>query len=316
MSIKISILYIFPRRLLFELMKDMRCSIFFKGFKLLLFILFLTSSFSLKAETKPRWVTKGVKELNKQRTNTTYSFQIVHLQDERKSPFEYDVYTALETYVDSTYHISGRAVKINPVESEEGEINTYVINFEKEEGPVEIYARLVDSFKQFEDFPSGAFDYNIWQLFAISEPNVYPEYDDFIIKNKYPLTAMAMSIIPGLGQIYKGQKAKGYVIMGAEVFFVGSIIYATTQMHRYNRLAYQHPDVFDSYQSKRDSYKAWRTFSFITGGGLYVYNLLDAALSKGARYIQIKRKNQPSVQLSFYPSYILDSPALTVGFNF
>lgn len=283
---------------------------------LILFIFSLASGMSLNAETKPRWVTKGAEELNKQRTNDTYSFHVFHLQDERKSAYEYDAYGALKSYVASTYSVPENEVTIDELETADGEVSIYIAGFVSNGQPEVIYAKLVDSFKKFEDYPDGSSDYNVWQLFAISEPDVYPDFDEFIIKDKYSMAPLGMSIIPGLGQIYKGQKAKGYTLLGVEAAMVASIIFATTQANHWNNLAYKHPEVFDSYQSKADSFRAWRTFCFIAGGGLYVYNLLDAALSKGARYIQIKRKNEPAVQVSLFPSVTLDSPGFTIGLRF
>lgn len=294
----------------------MRKSLIARWLTFILLIITFAPTMVLKAETKPRWVSKGVKELNKQRSNDTYSFHVFFQRDQRESRYEYDDYSALRNYIESTYQVPADDVAITRVEANEGEENNYVVSFIKDNQPIEVYAKLVDMYKHFEDFPNGAFEYDIWQLFAISEPNVYPDYDEFILKDKYSIAPLGMSLIPGLGQIYKGQKTKGYVIMGTEAFMIASIVGATIGANKYNRLAYKHPEVFDSYQSKADSYRAWRTFSIIVGGGLYVYNLFDAALSKGARYVEIKRKNSPTAKLSFYPSYVLDTPGVTIGLNF
>lgn len=273
------------------------------------------SSYSIKAETTPRWVSKGVDELNKERSNQSYSFQVFHLQDEKKTNFDFNPLSPLTDYVCKKFDVPEENLEIVEEGSGSG-FPTYMISFNQKGKPTVVYARVVDYFNKFDDYPDGSTNYNIWQLYAISDPDVLPEFDEFVKKDRYNGTPLAMSIIPGLGQIYKGQKAKGYSILGVEAAMVASIIYSTTQVHKWNNQASKHPEFYDNYRSKATTFKQWRAFCLVAGGGLYVYNLLDAALSKGARYIQIKRKSEHSGQIMVMPFFTTESAGVGMAIRF
>lgn len=274
-------------------------------------------SFNANAEPTPRWVKKGVKELNQKRTNDSYSFHIFHHEDVDRNRFEVDNFKSLLEYVDSVYDVDQSQIFVDSIPANGSLPTTYEVSFNKDGKENTVYAQLVDHYSKFEDYPNGEYDYNLYQLYAISEEGVNkPDFDKFALSRNYGAKPVLMSIIPGLGQIYKGQQAKGYAILGVEAAMVASIIYATTQVNKWNNLAYQNQGVFDYYQSKADTFRQWRAFCYIAGGALYIYNLLDAALYKGARYVEIERNNQPNAEMTFVPSFSPEFLGLNININF
>lgn len=290
-----------------------------KNKKFFIFIIFIISFFSpvfLNAEPTPRWVKKGVKELDKKRSNDSYSFHIFHQSKENKYNFEIDHFKPLIDYVDSEYHVSNPELIVDSIPSNGTLPTTYMITFEKDGKENTVYARKVDGYQKFEDYPDGSFDYKSYQLYAISNPGVTtPSFDQFVLTRKYGIKPVFMSIIPGLGQIYKGEAAKGYSFLGVEAAMVVSIIYSSDRVHHWIKQAKQNPEFYDSYDSKAKSFRDWRMFCFIAGGGLYIYNLLDAAIAKGARYVEVKRNKAPDMQVSFVPVFSPEMLGLGININ-
>ena len=276
----------------------------------------LLLSFNSFAEPTPRWVKKGVKELNKKRSNDSYSFHIFHQYDADQRVFEWNKFKPLIDYVDSTYNVSAADLSVDSIPANGSLPTTYMVSFDKDGRQQTVYARLVDQYMKFSDYADNYFEYNLYQLYAISDPTTsFPDFDKFSLKRKYGAKPILMSIIPGLGQIYKGETAKGYSFMGIEAAMIASIIYSTNRVHHWVGLANKHPEFYDSYQSKAKTFRQWRMFCYIAGGGLYVYNLFDAAFAKGARYVEVKRNKAPNAQISFSPVFSPDLLGFGVNFN-
>lgn len=281
----------------------------------LLFCLLFTAT--MYAEITPRWVTKGANELDKMRSNRTYRFQVFHTYDADKKTMEVNRYRPLLDYVLATYGGSKADVDLEIRPSADGKTPaTCIITFVRNGQPAVVYAQMVDDFVKFEDYANGSFEYNLYQLYAISEPNVEPRFDSFEVTRRYDGVPAAMSLVPGLGQIYKGQKAKGYSFLGTEIALAGSIVFATTQMHKNDDLANKNPGVADSYQSKVTTFRQFRTFCAVAGAGLYVYNVFDALFVKGARRVTVKRKDAPNLELSFEPTAAPDMTGVGIKLKF
>lgn len=279
----------------------------------------LLCSVGAMAEPTPRWVRKGVKELNAKRLNDSYSFHIFHETDNNDAVFELDRFRPLLAYIDSVYGVKKTAITVDSIPAEGALPTTYQIHFIKDGQPETVYVRRVDEFSKFDTDMGGFDEYHFYQLYAISEPGVRePQFDRFTVTRRYNGNPVAMSLIPGLGQIYKGEPGKGYTFLGIEAAMVASIVYATTQVNANVRYAHEHPNFYDNYQSKAKTFRQWRLFCYITGGALYAYNLFDAAFAKGARYVKISRPNAaPQMQLSVVPfvSSNIYTQSYGLGFN-
>lgn len=282
------------------------------------FITFLITLFALPvgAEPTPRWVKKGVAELNRRRTNDSYSFHIFHQEDINHRFYQFDRFAPLLEYIDSEYNVDRSMLRVDSIPANGDLPVSYMVTFEKDGIPTAVYARLVDKYQKFEDYADNTSEYNFYQLYAISNPGyVNPDFDKFTLKKKYGIKPLFMSVIPGLGQIYKGESAKGYTILGIEAAMIASTIYATTQVHKWNGLANENPTFYDSYQSKASTFRQWRAFCLIAGGALYVYNLLDAALANGARYVDIQKNNSSVAQIAFTPYVSINRPMTGIDYG-
>lgn len=285
---------------------------------IVLALLCLLVSYAVSAEPTPRWVTKGVDELNKARSNDTYQFRIFHSYDPDEKVVELNRYKPLLDYVCSSYGVPRQDLNMEVLQTDEdGQSPVYVLSFMKNGKTSEVYAKLVDDFLKFDDYADGSFEHNLYQLYAISELNVIPRFDEFKLSEKYNGIPVALSVVPGLGQIYKGRKAKGYAIMGSEALLVTGVVVSAFSINKYERLAGEHPEFAPSYDSKAQSFRNFGTICAISGVGLYVYNLLDATFSKGVRYVKVKPGSASSgVELSFEPMLSYEAAGLGVKLKF
>ena len=285
-----------------------------KPFKIHLFILFcfLAAVSANAAEPTPRWVKKGVKELNKERSNDSYKFYVSQMLYPNAKVVANDRFRSLLHYVDTTYGVSPMVMSLDSIVTE-NEPTTYVVSYYKRGKPMSVYAQLVDEYGRFEDYADNTFAYNHYQLYALSEPNVVPRFDDFSLVKKYNAKAMMMSIVPGLGQIYKGQKVKGSLFLASEIVLISGIIYSSAEVLHYKKLQDDDPWNTKSYKSNIRTFKALRTFCVVSAAGLYVYNIFDAAFMTGVRYVKVERKKSADMEMTFTP---LMSPDMAgVGMN-
>lgn len=116
-----------------------------------------------------------------------------------------------------------------------------------------------------------------------------PVFDRTYLTTSYGATPIALSIIPGLGQWYKGNKAKGISMFGAEAAAVAGIIVCENQKASYIKKAKEQPKFAKEYGSKADQWDTGRNICIGVAAGIWVYNIVDAAVAKGARHVVVKR---------------------------
>ena len=299
---------------------------------LLLFILF-SVSFSVEAQDKPRWAQKNVSSLDKERTNDTYKFIKFETFGGDLDQLRKERLDTLVQYFADTYNLNAASAAItnlsgepqfqsipNDEEGDDRIQRKYLITFSS---PVskKFYAELVDEYVSLEKNVDMTFDNTLYQLYAVSSSDncVEPQFDDFKLTRKYNTKALAMSIVPGLGQIYKGQNTKGYCIMGAEVVFIGAANVCENKRSKHIKNMNNHPEVEDSYYGKAKSWRTMRNIAIGCAGIVYVYNLFDAALSKGARQVLVSKPSGTSLALA--PSVVYDpmtdiAPAVSLSITF
>ena len=251
-------------------------------------------------ESKPRWVQKGVNSLNKNAgedysfmTFTTSGIDVNKLKAERLEP--------LLEQLGSQYGVSPERMSVDTLAVGVNGRTTYRISFPSDDGYSEVYAQQVDEWSRYNDDIDN-WTFEMKQLYAVSDRNSAPDFDEFELTAKYGAAPAFMSLIPGLGQIHKGQPGKGYAILGTEVALVGISIAGAVSAGYYNRLANENPQGYDSYQSRADSFRQMRNVGLIAGGALYLYNIIDAAVAKGARRVVVETPGKHNAEIAFVPA--------------
>lgn len=254
---------------------------------------------SLSAQTmRPRWVQKGTASLNRERTNDSYTFQALGTEEDNVTFFETGGWQPLKDYVVGKYGVDSGSVQLDSLDC--NGTMTYRLRFPSVGGGVSIvYAQPVDSWSRLSD-RIDSWSYERHRLYAVSEADAVPQFDTYTLTEKYGAKPVLMSIIPGLGQIYKGQKGKGYALLGTEAVFVGGIVYGELQRARYMRLGRSEGDTA-GYESKAATFGQLRNVCIAAAGALYIYNLIDAGVSKGARRVVVKGAQKSEAEMSFAP---------------
>lgn len=134
-----------------------------------------------------------------------------------------------------------------------------------------------------------------------------PVFDRIYLTTSYGAEPVAMSVIPGLGQWYKGSTVKGISMFAAEAVAVAGIVFCDNQKASYIKKAKEQPKFVKEYSAKADNWETGRNVFIGVAAGIWVYNLVDAAVAKGARRVVIKRADGSGFSMA--PFAMLDGGA-------
>lgn len=288
----------------------------------------LLTGVAMQAQDKPRWAIRGTSDINARRTNDSYTLVKFETFGPDLESVRRDAALRLPEYLAKKFALNASDATVTETDAignyktyqgtipnnSEGDIKVqahYVVTFDGTRHAT-FDTRLVDEYVSFDENVDGTFDYTLYQLYAVTtREGATPDYDSFSYTRSYRGQALVRSIIPGWGQWYKGQETKAWCIWGAEAVFVAGSVYFNHRFHSY-RNDYRDCVAADdgisaaSYHSK---YKSWRTMRNISIGcavATYIYNLCDAAFSKGPRQVVVRKDSAPTASISFGPTLVYD----------
>lgn len=119
----------------------------------------------------------------------------------------------------------------------------------------------------------------------------FPDFDPLEVTTSYGARGVWRSIIvPGWGQMYKNSYLKGSLIMGGTIGLVAGIVVAENSRQDYVRYVRQTHDanIIRSYQSKINHLSTARNVCIGALSALYIWNLVDAIVAPGAKYVKFK----------------------------
>lgn len=154
-----------------------------------------------------------------------------------------------------------------------------------------VTARILDEYAE-------EVGYNNWRVYLLVQTLKHPQYsfENITVTDQYPFSARAF--VPGMQQLYKGQKAKGIMFIAAEVACVGGIVVSeglrTSNINLINsthnaQQRAQYTDKANMWQNVRNGFIA-------ATAAVYVWNVVDALAAKGPRYVK-----QGSAQFALAP---------------
>lgn len=117
--------------------------------------------------------------------------------------------------------------------------------------------------------------------------------------------SMRSLIFPGLGQIHKGEKRKGYILIGAEALSMSALVFFHWQ-YEVSHDAYLDAVVPDDIENKYERYNLYyklRNFTAITAAAIYLYSYYDCVYTPSTNEYK-------SISLRLTPTM------LSVRFNF
>lgn len=242
------------------------------------------------AARKPLWAShRAVEKINSARTNDTYRLYYA-------DTFGLNAQNNLDSIVGqlaARYGLSADLAQVDTV--------GHVISFGKDTW---FKYKVVSEKTVFCDDVSQNWDWMIYQLFAVSEKNTEPQYDDFEMSEPWGATSLAQSIIPGLGQWNKKQKDKAVVIWATEAASIAGAVWLFDRDHYYKGFGWT---------SKAKSYRQMGYLAVGVAAGMYIYNLIDAYCCKGGEKVRVKKHD---VSTALVPFASPQGAGMTLAFHF
>lgn len=269
---------------------------------------FTASAGDKSSGSKPQWVSKGEGILNAQRTNNTYYFKVIHTYGHDLAEAKRSGINTLADYIGKRNKITGEAV----TEMESSNINgnlreqeNFRVTFRNDFSTSAFEAALVDDYWELV----GS-EYQYCALYAVSERgDGTARFDRFEVTRSYGATPAVMSVIPGAGQLYKGQKVKGFCMLGGAAVGVATIVLCENR-RAYNetRIAEQ-PQFARTYSTRRDNWATGRNVAIGATAALMVWSIIDAAATPGATRIKVS----PSTSVAFRPTALPSPDGTALG---
>lgn len=286
----------------------------------ILFLISITVSYTYSkgnnhsSHKVPEWVKKGEEKYNHQKNNDSYYFKIIENTGNNLESVRNQNVLALASYIGQVNHISSTTktdISHNASTGEEHDITS--ISYSNDASTEVFLTKLVDEYWK-ENNVDGTIQYDYYALFAVSAQDKNTNFDHFSKTTQYGMNGLVRSLIPGVGQIYKGSKLKGTSIMAGEALLVGGIIYSESMRSSYHKKMIEQPKHAGEYNSLADNWQTARTIFSSAAVALYIYNLIDAAVANGARRIVIKKNTNWGVSLR--PTIYDTSTGISLCVNF
>lgn len=267
---------------------------------------------------KPRWLKSTPKP-----TNDTYEMVVTEvalaetLDGARLASLkELAEKTAHSSTIESTEDfgmISEQFGKNGDIDTEDYK-DCYMLTVKAQNDKVRIvYRKITEYYEVHVD--GGVKTTKLWTLYAVGK-NRLPLYDKYRETCYYGAAPAVMSVVPGLGQVYKGSTVKGIAMFAGVAACAGAALFCDNERSDYRKkIAGVSSDATaKSYRNKADNYETARNLFLGAAAAIWVWNIVDAAAAKGAKRVIVSKSRGSS--LAFHPTFTPDGTALTLTYNF
>lgn len=265
----------------------------------------LTMSAAEKSDgMKPRWMTSSLP------TPQSHGYIFVSAQgrgatlDEARQRALVNLTTKLEhergLRITSTLGVESNATRSGGRRSGTS-TQTYTMQCTERDKQITLTTRVIDEYWECSD--GGC---TITQLYTVNDQNASGgSYSDRItLTTRYGAAPVFMSLIPGVGQIYKGSTLKGGLIIGGAAICIAGIVTGQVMHNSYVNKRTEYPVHFDFYNKKATDWGNIRNVFAGVGAALYIYNLIDAAVAPGRRQVKVSKN---TVSYTLAPSPMTDN---------
>jgi len=162
--------------------------------------------------------------------------------------------------------------------------------------------------------------YTVYLLCQVAKAgNIKVQWSDFNgcgnVADVFDGVAVIKSIfLPGLGQFHKGQNVKGACFLAGTAVCAGGGVFASTMRKTYiNKMNNTtSPAAKQSYANKANMFTTVRNIAFGAAGAIYLWNVLDAAISRGGQ----KHVLAQTGPFNLSPVVTDEAVALSMSINF
>jgi hypothetical protein len=276
----------------------------------ILFVAVILISLAAQAQ-RPKWVNNTPQELNNtyrfvevvsQGTSLTAARQDAKLQLAQDEQLQNAIRVNVESGLMSKY---GESI-VNGKEKDTYSDEAYVKMTSKGE-TYRLQARIIDEWQAGRS--GGMLKLHTLYMVAITD---HPQFDRTYLSSNYGIAPVFMSIIPGVGQIYKGSTVKGICLLGGVAVCGLGALLCENQRKDYRNKMFEQPEFAKEYSNKKKNWETGRNICIGAAAAVYLYNLIDAAVAKGGRKVTVKRYNN---RLSFQPAISLDGAGVALTYK-
>lgn len=164
---------------------------------------------------------------------------------------------------------------------------------------------------EYADFHSSGVTLHTLYMVAVCDN---PVFDRTSLTTRYGAKPVFMSIIPGLGQWYKGSRVKGSCMFAAEAAAVAGILVCENQRTENTKKMREQPKFTAHYSDKADQWERGRNICIGVAAGVWVYNIVDAIAAKGARRVVVRRADGGGMALQ--PFATPDAAGVSLAYSF
>jgi len=277
-----------------------------------LFLVLNTNYNHVYADNRPQWINQGEETLNKHRSDQSYYFKIVYSSGSDLAGLRVNRMNELSEYVGRSNQVNG--MSLSELESDvrngtPNEHESFRMVFRNQFSSETFYAVLVDDYSEQVKLAAGGYEYRLYSLFAVSASSSKPINDRFEVSRSYGAGPVFLSIIPGVGQLVKGQKVKGACMLsGAALGAAAIVLCENRRVFNQNRIVEQ-PKFARTYSQRSDNWATGRNIAIGCTAALMVWSIIDAAVAPGAEHIVVR----PFKSLSMRPAAIATPDALGIG---
>lgn len=251
----------------------------------LLCIVFSTTAFgdTKSSPYKPKWVTHKLPESSNSEKHYMFisAYGDGKTLDEARHKALANLAHRLETK---------RGVKVNsrtvPLLQRVTEADEFEMEVEDRGKKLDIMCRVIDEY-----WERDAHGYTIYVLYTVADKSGYgSSYDDRIIVTARYGAAGLLSVVPGMGQFYKGANTKGALFLGGTAALAGGVVYCQSSIANCRSLAaathnIEHRKI---YARRITGFTTGRNVCIGAAAALYVWNIIDAVATPGARRVVVK----------------------------
>lgn len=265
---------------------------------------------------RPQWITKQIPESN----NSTYFFLDAQgsgqsLDAARQSAIA-NLTTRLLTErgikVNTALQTKSRTTTMSNYNEKNGinkkyqyqEVEDFDMEVIEENAPTKINCKTVDEYWAKNN---GVYTINI--LYCIADKIGCTKIHDAIYTTtSYPYAGF-LSIIPGAGQMYKGDYAKGASFLVFSIAGATSIVLCESTRSSYAAKMKQQPKYAQEYSTLANNWEIGRNICIGVTACIWVWNLVDAFVAKGAKRVIVSSKYgnfsiAPSFQFDNYTQHV------------
>ena len=252
---------------------------------------------SARCEVRPGWTHGNEKSLNSKRTNDSYEFKVFRYENIDQVKLHSDRFVPLFEYLAGQYGADAQAMSVDSLATF-GE-TTYRISFNASDGPATVLAQLVDSYEDIDYNVVSNPIFECYQLYAIGRKNADVNFDEFKEREINKALAGVISVIPGVGQLYKGNTGKGIAMLGSGLAIAGCGV--ASQLVGNNWRSMMDKDIpanRDSWKNKGDAMNKQRNVLIGAFGLLSVYSIVDAVVGEATPQIVVNEASGSTISLA------------------